>query len=192
MSSLFANRRQVLSGLMKLLVFIGLIFISIPFISSFSTSSSEDKLSADRNWVISLPVSELSRGKVKQIPWAGGVFWVYARTKSDIASLEKFESRLRDKDSMLSDQPVAMKSRFRSAHPDYFVFIPRENKRSCQVRFNSGDEPGMWIEPCYSSRYDVAGRVFRDSGNKGQLNLAVPDHRIEDGILKIAAWSPKL
>ncbi len=192
MASAFGNRRQVLSGLMKLLVFVGLIFISIPFISSFSSSSIDEKQASKNNWVITLPVTELVAGEIKKLPWAGGVFWIYSRTKTDIKSLAKLDTLLRDKDSANSDQPDSMKSRYRSANENYFVFIPQESKRGCQVSLVSDAEPVLFTEPCFNGKFDAAGRVFADSGNKEQLNLAVPKHSVEDGVLKIAAWIPKI
>jgi len=192
MASAFGNRRQVLSGLMKLLVFVGLIFISIPFISSFSSSSIDEKQTATSHWVISIPVSELVVGEIKTLPWAGGLFWVYPRTKKDIKSLAKRDTLLRDKDSANSDQPDSMKSRYRSANENFFVFIPQESKRGCQVSLVSDAEPVLFIEPCFNGKFDAAGRVFADSGDKEQRNLAVPKHTVEDGVLKIGAWMPKI
>ncbi len=186
------KRRQMLSGLLKLLFFIGLIFLSIPFISSFSSKSIDEKQKATSHWVISTPVSELVEGEVKSFSWSGGLVWVYARTEKDIQSLKKTNTTLRDTASEKSDQPVQMKNNFRSANKIFFVFIPQENKRACQVRLNAGNKNSLFTEPCFNANYDAAGRVFEKSGHKDQQNLAVPEHIIEDGILKIGIWMPKI
>ena len=186
------KRRQILSGLMKLLVFIGFVFLSIPFLSSFSSKSIDEKQAVKSHWVISLPVTDLITGEVKALPWAGGLVWVYTRTKSDIQSLKNSNTSLRDSFSEKSDQPDKMKNSFRSASKKFFVFIPQENKRSCQVRLNDEREAVVFTEPCFSAKYDAAGRIFKNSGHKEQQNLAVPEHIIEDGMLKIGIWMPKI
>lgn len=188
------KRRKILSGLMKLLVFIGLIFISIPFFSSFSSKSIDDKQDAKSQWVITLAVTELDEGEIKSLSWSGRPVWVYKRTEKDIQLLNEQDSSLRDAASDKSDQPDNMKNKIRSAHQKYFVFIPNENKKACQVSLNTEQEKVRFTEPCYGAKYDAAGRIFENSGHndKTQQNLAVPEHVIEDGILKIGIWMPKI
>ena len=188
------KRRKILSGLMKLLAFIGLIFVSIPFLSSFSSNSIDEKQNASSHWIFTLPVADLEQGAIKSLSWAGGPVWVYSRTEKDIQLLNERDSSLRDATSERSDQPDKMKNKIRSAHKKYFVFIPNENKRSCQVSLNSDQEKVRFSEPCYGAKYDAAGRIFENSGHKDktQQNLPVPEHVIEDGILKIGIWMPKI
>ena len=191
-SAASTKRRQILSGLMKLLTFIGFVFLSIPFISSFSSSSIDEKQAATSHWIITLSITDLIAGEVKALPWQGGLVWVYTRTENDIQSLKNINLALRDITSEKSDQPEKMKNNFRSVSEKFFVFIPRENKRGCQVRLNDDRETIVFTEPCFSAKYDAAGRVFESSGHKEQQNLAVPEHVIEDGILRIGIWMPKL
>lgn len=188
------KRRKILSGLMKLLVLIGLIFISIPFFSSFSSSSIDEKQKSTSRWIITSAITGLVEGEVKPLSWKSGVVWVYTRTKKDIQLLNENNSSLRDPVSARSDQPEEMKNKLRSADQRYFVFIPNENKRSCQVSLNTEQEIVRFTEPCYGAKYDAAGRIFENSGHKDktQQNLAVPEHVIEDGILKIGIWMPKI
>ena len=186
------KRRQFLSGLMKLLVFIGLVFISIPFISHFSTNSIDEKQSSSSRWVITQSLSDLVPGEVKALNWSGGLVWVYARTEADIQLLNNPGSSLRDVNSEKSDQPEAMNNNMRSESENVFVFIPQENKRSCQVSLITELDKVRFTEPCYGAKYDAAGRIFENSGHKEQQNLSVPKHIIEDGILKIGIWMPKI
>ena len=186
------KRRQILSGLMKLLAFIALILISIPFFSSFSTSSMDEKQTSKSNWVVTVPSADLVVGQIKELSWSGGLFWVYRRTEKDIQSLTKSDNLLRDAVSVNSDQPLNMKSDFRSASNQFFVFIPQENKKGCQVSLNHDNENVLFVEPCFNAKYDSAGRILKNSGHKEQHNLAVPKHIIEAGILKIGVWTPKI
>jgi len=186
------KRRQILSGLMKLLGFVGLAFLSVPFISSFSTSEIDEKQKTTSAWVIKYPVADLALAKVTALNWSGGVVWVYARTEKNILFLKQREEDLLDAHSSQSDQPKQMKNHFRSHDEKYFVFIPQENKKGCQVILNDDAEGVLFSEPCFSAKYDGAGRIFKNSGHQDQKNLAVPEHIIEDGILKIGVWSPKI
>lgn len=186
------KRRQMLSGLMKLLAMIAFILVSIPFFSSFSTKSIEDKQHSKSNWVITIPVVDLAKGKIKKLSWSGGFVWVYARTENDIQALTKSLPLLRDAYSTNSDQPDGMKNDFRSASNQFFVFIPRENIKGCQVSLNNEHENVLFIEPCFNAQYDSAGRILKNSGHKEQQNLTVPKHIIEAGILKIGVWTPKI
>jgi len=188
------KRRQILSGLMKLLAFIGLMFVSIPFLSSFSSKSIDEKQNTSSHWIITLPVADLEQGVIKFLSWSGGAVWVYSRTEKDIQLLNEQDSSLRDAISEKSDQPDKMKNKIRSADKKYFVFIPHENKRSCQVSLNTDQEKVRFFEPCFGAKYDAAGRIFENSGHidKTQQNLPVPEHAIEDGVLKIGVWIPKI
>ncbi len=186
------KRRHVLSGLMKLLGLIGLAFLSVPFISSFSSNEIDEKQRASSAWVIDHPVADFTPGKVTVLNWSGGVVWVYARTKNNILWLNKNDVELRDALSKQSDQPEQMRNNFRSASEKYFVFIPRENKKGCQVRLSDASEKELFTEPCFSAKYDAAGRIFKNSGHQDQINLSIPEHVVEDGILKVGIWMPKI
>ncbi len=186
------QRRQFLAGLMKLLVFIGFVFLSVPFIFSFSTSEDNEKQKAISHWVVTVPVTELENGKIKPLPWAGGLVWVYARTNKDLQLLENDTLSLQDPNSIQSEQPEEMKNNYRSADKKYFVFIPHENKKGCQVSLNFKSENSRFTEPCFNAKYDAAGRILKNSGQQEQQNLAVPNHVIENGILKIGIWMPKI
>ena len=186
------KRRQFLSGLMKLLVFIGFVFLSIPFISSFSSNEIDEKQTAKSHWVITVPITDLIEGEVKALSWAGGIFWVYTRTENDINVLKKNAFTLRDRLSKNSEQPENMRTSFRSANEKFFVFVPHESKRNCQVRLSDERTLFLITEPCFNAKYDSSGRILQNSGHKEQQNLAVPKHIVEDGILKIGIWQPKI
>ena len=186
------KRREILSGLMKLLFFIGFVFLSIPFVSTFTSSDIEEKQKSSTRWVITSPISELVDGEIKKFNWSGGLVWVYVRSTEDIQSLKNKSNLLRDRLSVKSDQPDNMEDSFRSSNKKYFVFVPQENKKGCQVRLNKENENTVFSEPCFSAKYDSAGRIFENSGHVQQTNLAVPEHVVEDGILKVGIWMPKI
>jgi len=187
------NKRLLLVRLYKLFLLICFLGLLSPFLLSLTVFIGDSEEEIINKWVVSVPLINLSSGKIHELPWSGGLYWVYKRTDKDISSLKGIHSQhsnssLRDAASKYSDQPVNMANNSRSANEYYFVFVPLESKRACQVRLYD-DEPNIkFIEPCFGSKYDAAGRVFKESGHKDQKNLSVPMHKIENGILKIAVW----
>lgn len=188
------KRRKILSGLMKLLVFIAFIFVAVAFTSSLSTNSKESNNQLTTRWIASVPVADLTAGEVNTLSWAGGIIWVYSRTEKDIKTLLALnEEKLRDATSDKSEQPNNMNNAYRSIDQKYFVFIPLENVRGCQVSLNDErNTDAIFTEPCYRAEFDAAGRIFKKSGHNAQKNLPVPDHIIEDGELKVGIWTPNV
>ena len=179
-----SQRRRMLVGLFKLLVLLGVIFLMIPFIASLS--SGEDKTSPASRWIIEFPLGELKAGQLQRLQWQGRDVWVYARQQKEIAVLQAKQAQLRDAGSRHSTQPPGLENPFRSVSKDYFVFIPQENRRGCQVALAEENSEVRFTEPCYGARYDAAGRIYKNSGDAEQQNLRVPEYIIENGILKIA------
>ena len=187
------NKRLLLVRLYKLFLLISFLGLLTPFLLSLTVFTSDSEKEVVNKWVVSVPVKNLSSGKIHALPWSGGLYWVYKRTDEDISSLKAINdqpgnSELRDASSEFSDQPVNMANNFRSANEYYFVFVPLETKRSCQVRLVDDEPDVKFTEPCFGSQYDAAGRVFKESGHQDQKNLSVPMHKIENGVLKIAVW----
>ena len=183
----------MLVRLYKLFLLISFLGLLTPFLLSLTVFTSNSEEEVVNKWVVSVPIKNLSSGKIHALPWSGGLYWVYKRTDRDISSLKGINSQpsssqFRDAGSKDSDQPVNMANNFRSADEQFFVFVPLESKRGCQVRLYGGESTINFIEPCFGSKYDAAGRLFKESGHKDQKNLSVPMHKIENGILKIAVW----
>ncbi len=181
-----SDRRTLLARLTKVLVAFGLAFLAVPFISYvFTVVDGSGRVSQEAELVVS--VADLAPGQLKAVQWREWPVWVYRRTDTDLSALGRLREELRDPGSEVSDQPAAAQNWTRSLVPRYFVFIPRETSRNCQVRLldpGELDTPAMdgalFIEPCYRAHFDPAGRIFRNSGNDRQRNLRVPPHRFTD------------
>jgi len=178
-----SQRRQVLSGLMKFLVFIGLIFVAVPFVASISGNKDS---SGEEHWAFVVEISGLEPGKLTTLQHAGKVVWVYTRYDKDMEKLALTQGQLVDPRSENSEQPANVLPAFRSVDKRFFIFVPRENLRNCQVRLLEQSEQAKFKEPCYGAEFDAAGRRYKHTGKKGQKNLSVPWHKVEQGKLKIA------
>lgn len=183
-----SQRRQVLSGLMKLLAFIGLIFVAVPFIASISGNKDS---SGEEHWAFVVELAGLQPGTLTTLQHAGKVVWVYTRYDKDMEKLALEEGQLVDPRSEKSEQPANVLAGFRSVDKRYFIFVPRETLRNCQVRLLEQSEQARFKEPCYAAEFDAAGRRYKNTGKTGQKNLSVPLHKVEQGKLKIALGTVK-
>jgi ubiquinol-cytochrome c reductase iron-sulfur subunit len=98
------------------------------------------------------------------------------------------DGNLRDPASEESDQPGYAKNEARARDPQYLVLIGTCTHLGClpKTRFEPGtvdiDVPGGWpggfFCPCHGSKFDMAGRVFKDV--PAPLNLRVPPYSFKD------------
>ncbi len=170
-------RRLYLKVTLKLLLLVGLGLASIPFITSLHHSDSGTRKETSP-WYVEVDLAPLVPGEWQTVAWPGGEVWIYARTSHEIAALQTADpGRLRDPDSRHSQQPDAASNAYRSLRPEYFIVLPRETKRGCQVQ-QVQLQAGIngYTEACYGARFDNAGRIFANSGQAEQHNLTVPPH----------------
>ena len=171
----------------KLLGLFGFAIALVPFVGFLISgddldSGNEDDVSLEVN------LADLKPGHTKKLELLNWPVWVYHRTPENMAALRRFEHQLKDPKSNESEQPVDARNPLRSLKPEFFVFVPLETERNCQVRFAEQTEfsqpgrewAGGFVEPCFGARYDLAGRIFRDSGHGEQRNLRVPNYRFTD------------
>lgn len=168
---------------------------SVPFLSYIPGGADEGGL-ADRKPELVIALDDLAPGQVREAVWRGWPVWVYRRTLENLAALSDLGQALQDPASERSEQPAGADTTMRSLRPGYFVFIPLETSRNCQVRLLEpgelaapGLEDAVFIEPCYRAHFDPAGRIFRGTGNDTQENLRVPPHRfLDETTLALGPW----
>ena len=170
-------RRLYLRVTLKLLLLVGLGLAAIPFIASLQHTGG-DSAENSNPWVVVVDLADLQAGQIRSVTWPGGEVWVHHRTRQGIRYLQLTATdSLRDPASLHSNQPTAVKNSYRSFRPEYFVFLPRETRRGCQVQqIELQDGITGYSEACYGARFDNAGRVFKHSGQSDQHNLPVPPH----------------
>ena len=177
------NRRRGLTRSVKLLILAGLGFGMVPFVSGLLPTHKQrhDRRQA---WEIVVDVSDLTPGRIRRGKWGGAPVWVYHRRNRDIEDLVAPNSDLKDPWSNQSRQPDAMRNPWRSIDKKFFVFVPIENGRGCQVQFldrsEDGRAIGQWgggfVDPCEGARFDLAGRIYGNGALGTQQNLRVPPY----------------
>jgi ubiquinol-cytochrome c reductase iron-sulfur subunit len=132
---------------------------------------------------IEVELQGLEAGKLRTEEWRGKPVWVMRRSPEMLASLPKVEDRLADPDSSESEQPQYCENPTRSIKPEFFVVIGICTHLGCSPakRLDAGaasglgeDWPGGFFCPCHGSRFDLAGRVFKDV--PAPTNLVIPPH----------------
>lgn len=169
-------RRLYLKVALKFLLLLGLGLAAIPFVASLRHNNNSAE--TPNPWYVEVNLAQLAPGQRQSVAWPGGEVWIYARTAAEIDALRTADTAtLHDPDSVNSQQPAAARNAYRSIRPEYFVVLPRETKRGCQVQqIQLREGVSGYSEACYAARFDNAGRIFTDTGQAEQQNLPIPPY----------------
>lgn len=177
-----ARRRKLLVGATGLLGAAGLAAASIPFVASMNPS----ERARARGAPVDADFAKLGPGEQVTFEWRGKPLWILRRTGTMLKELENpsLRARLADPDSQVkSQQPAYTLNAFRSLKPEYLVVVPVCTHLGCVPTFRPevappdlGPEwPGGYFCPCHGSKFDFAGRVYRNV--PAPTNLVVPPHK---------------
>ncbi len=170
----------------------GAALTAVPFLASWKPSARAQALGAP----VEADISKLEPGAIMKVNWRGQAIFVVRRTPEMLATLSTAEVKnsLRDPESEESTQPDYAKNEARSLKPEVLVLIGVCTHLGCAPldRFAPKDAelgatwPGGFYCPCHGSKFDLAGRVFKDV--PAPLNLAVPPYRfVTDSAIQIGA-----
>lgn len=130
-------------------------------------------------------IGRLEPGRMLTIEWRGKPVWLVRRTPRMLTRLEEIAVLLADPDSAVeAQQPPYARNRYRSIRPELLVVVGLCTHLGCVplARFEPGarsrlgpDWPGGFFCPCHGSKFDMAGRVFKNV--PAPTNLVVPPHR---------------
>jgi ubiquinol-cytochrome c reductase iron-sulfur subunit len=176
------GRRQLLTTATVLTGAVGAVFAATPFLASWKPSARAKALGAP----VEIDVSKLEVGAMIKVEWRGKPIYVLHRSPEMIARLSGLDNRLADPESAASDQPEYAKNEDRSIRPEFLVVLGVCTHLGCAPlnRFTPGDAelgadwPGGFYCPCHGSKFDLAGRVYKDV--PAPTNLAVPPYAFVD------------
>lgn len=151
-----------------------------PFVASMRPSARAKAAGAP----VEVDISRLELGQLLTVEWRGKPVWILRRTPDMLASLEKVEPELADPGSQVEDQqPKYAQNETRSIRPDTLVLVGICTHLGCSPdrRLAAGSASGLgpdWLGgffcPCHGSKFDLAGRVFKNV--PAPTNLVVPPH----------------
>lgn len=170
----------------------GAALTAVPFLASWKPSARAQALGAP----VDADISKIEAGSFIKVNWRGQAVYIVRRTPEMLAKLKTPEvtGNLRDPDSNESEQPEYAKNDVRALKPEFLVLLGVCTHLGCAPmgRFQPQDAelgatwPGGFYCPCHGSKFDLAGRVFKDV--PAPLNLRIPPYRfLNDGVVQIGA-----
>ncbi|RJG06489.1 ubiquinol-cytochrome c reductase iron-sulfur subunit [Noviherbaspirillum cavernae] len=165
---------------------IGLAAVAVPFLKSMGPSEAARAAGAP----VQMDIDRIAPGRLVTMEWRGKPIWILHRTDEMLASLGKHDDLLADPSSSQPQQPDYARNAARSIKPEFLVLTGICTHLGCIPVFrpdagaaDMGDDwPGGFYCPCHGSKFDLAGRVYKNV--PAPLNLEVPVHRyLADGSL---------
>ncbi|HYM35908.1 MAG TPA: ubiquinol-cytochrome c reductase iron-sulfur subunit [Steroidobacteraceae bacterium] len=187
------GRREFLIKGTATLAVAGLATTAVPFLASWRPTTA----TALAGLPVQIDLTKIQMGEGIKFLWRGSPMWVIRRDPASIAQLDGLRNRLKDPDSLASQQPNYAKNSIRARRADVMVFtavcthfgcIP-ELKHASDGELDADLHSGF-VCPCHGSRFDAAGRVIK--GSPASDNLPVPSYYFEsDDMLVIGADGPE-
>ncbi len=177
------KRRRVLTYATAGIGAIGAGFLAVPFVKSWMPSQRAKSAGAP----VEVDLSKLASGELLRVEWQGKPVWVLKRSE---AMLERLKSApkdaLVDPDSKTAQQPEYARNELRSIKDEYLVLVGICTHLGCSPTFRPEVAPadlgenwrGGFFCACHGSRFDLAGRVFKNL--PAPINLEVPEHYYVD------------
>ena len=173
------ERRNFLTAGASVFGGIGMSTAIWPFIASMNPSAHAKAIGAP----VEINLTKLAEGGMLREKWRGKPVWIVRRTKEMLSALKKDEANLRDPSSDTSAQPDYAKNKYRSRKPEYLVLVGICTHLGCSPMFRPEVSPtdnwqGGFFCACHGSRFDLAGRVYKNV--PAAKNLEVPPYRFVD------------
>ncbi|GMR19680.1 MAG: ubiquinol-cytochrome c reductase iron-sulfur subunit [Gammaproteobacteria bacterium] len=177
------RKRRRLIGITSGLGVIGGAFAATPFVLSMMPSARAKAAGAP----VEVDFSKLKPGQMMTVEWRGKPVWILRRTQEMLAALPDLQDILVDPESAVaSQQPAYARNLHRSIKDEYLVVIGICTHLGCSPqtalearpvpKFALGDDwRGGYFCPCHGSKFDLAGRVYKNV--PAPTNLVVPPYK---------------
>ncbi|MGE5651276.1 ubiquinol-cytochrome c reductase iron-sulfur subunit [Noviherbaspirillum sp. UKPF54] len=184
------NRRKFLLTTTTIVGGAGVVATAVPFLSSMAPSEAAKAAGAP----VEVDLTGVEPGKISTVEWRGKPVWILHRTDAMLAALGKHDALLADPASKIQQQPPYATNPARAIRPPFFVAIGICTHLGCVPVFRpepgapdlGADWPGGFYCPCHGSKFDLAGRVFKNV--PAPRNLEVPAYTyLSDNRLLIGA-----
>lgn len=158
---------------------VGIVATSVPFVASMAPSERARAFGAP----VEVDIGSVRPGELRTVEWRGKPVWLLRRTRDMLANLQAHDDLLVDPRSERRDQqPDYARNELRSVRPDTAVLVAICTHLGCIPSFRpepgaadiGASWPGGFYCPCHGSRFDLAGRVFKNV--PAPSNLEVPPH----------------
>ncbi len=172
------NRRKLLLAATSGMGGVGVLASALPFIQSMWPSEAAKAAGAPTE----VDVGQIEPGALRTVEWRGKPIWILHRTADMIASLDRVRDQLVDPKSLQPQQPPYATNPARAIKPEFFIVTGICTHLGCVPVYRpdagatdlGSDWPGGFYCPCHGSKFDLAGRVFKNV--PAPVNLEVPPH----------------
>jgi len=180
------GRRNLLIGLTSAVGGGGAVAYCVPFVTSWNPSARAKAAGAP----VKINIGKLQPGQILIEEWRGKPVVIVRRTAATLENIKKLDDVVDDPASDESTQPEYAKNEFRAIKDEYLVLIGICTHLGCLPEYRPGmgeldaDWLGGFFCPCHGSKFDLAGRVYKNV--PAVANLEVPPHHYEsDDVLVI-------
>ena len=174
------QKRKLLKAGACMLGGVGILAAMYPFIKSLEPT--DEQLAA--HGTVTVDIRTLHQGEQITVAWQAKPVWIIRRSPSELAELTLANPDLLDPNSIQDQQPHFAQNAYRSLRPEILVLVGLCTHLGCipnfapQAHSIAPNWSGGFLCPCHGSRYDLAGRVFKNM--PAPLNLAVPPYHFLD------------
>jgi len=174
-----AGRRRFLTATATVVGGVGAVATAVPFVSTMTPSAKARAIGAP----VEVDISDLRPGERKIVKWQGKPVWILRRDEASVSELAGLDDLVRDPESVEEQQPDYAQNQYRSVKPEYLIVIGLCTHLGCSPSYLAEDDPntlgpdwkGGFFCPCHGSRFDLAGRVYKDV--PAPTNLIVPPYQ---------------
>ena len=157
----------------------GLIASAVPFVASMAPSERVRVRGAP----VEVELKGIEPGDIRTVEWRGKPVFVLRRSQAMLDSLARHDDLLADPPSRRSIQPEYTRNAVRSLKPEIAVLEAVCTHLGCIPSFRptagasdiDASWPGGFYCPCHGSKFDFAGRVFKNV--PAPTNLTVPPYQ---------------
>ncbi|MGY8895688.1 MAG: ubiquinol-cytochrome c reductase iron-sulfur subunit [Gammaproteobacteria bacterium] len=189
------KKRRFLTNATSVVGAVGVGFVMVPFLSSWMPSARAKAAGAP----VDVDISKLEDGQLVRVLWRKKPVWIFKRDKDTVARLDTLNDVLVDPNNEEPQQPDYAKNKWRSINPEIAVIIGICTHLGCSPTYRpevgaadlGGDEwQGGFYCPCHGSKFDLAGRVYKNT--PAPINLAIPPyHFVSDTLIRLGV-DPKV
>jgi ubiquinol-cytochrome c reductase iron-sulfur subunit len=173
------GRRRMLTLATSAVGAVGAGFAITPFVLSMTPSARAKAAGAP----VEVDISKLDEGVLLTVEWRGKPVWIVKRTPEMMASIAKSNDFVSDPNSEVVMQPAYAQNleRAQASRPEISVMVGICTHLGCSPleKFAVGPASDMgddWLGgyfcPCHGSKFDMAGRVYKNV--PAPTNLEIP------------------
>lgn len=161
-----------------------------PYLKSWTPSARAKAAGAP----VEVNINNIEEGQQLTVKWRGKPVWLVKRTSEMVDALPSNESNLLDPKSVNDDMswlPAYARDDWRSREKGLLVLVGICTHLGCSPTYKpdmgapdmGADWKGGWYCPCHGSRFDLAGRVFKNVPAPKNLEVPIYSYKNENTVV---------